>query len=77
VLEAANLCLSGLVLNADKYFEMSGLRQTCVKLGFKVTIPVNRWELFTSRGEDQSREAYSTIAGSAQIGYGETREGHH
>jgi len=42
LLEAAELRLEGLFLNADKAFDVSSLRQACARRGIEVNIPRNR-----------------------------------
>ena len=42
LLEAAELRLEGLFLNADKAFDVSSLRQACARLGIEANIPRNR-----------------------------------
>ena len=42
LLEAAELRLEGLFLNADKAFDVSALRQACVQRGIEANIPRNR-----------------------------------
>ena len=42
LLEAAELCLNGLFLNADKAFNISSLQQTCARRGTEINIPRNR-----------------------------------
>ena len=42
LLEAAELRLEGLFLNADKAFDVSSLQQACARRGIEVNIPRNR-----------------------------------
>lgn len=42
LLEAAELHLDGLFLNADKAFDVSSLRQACTRRGIEANIPRNR-----------------------------------